>query len=103
MDFLDHLKDISSKDQNLDWANLCYYWEENDQLGQIPDGKERIVFLGDSITEEWGKVFPDFFQPAHSNANGPHRFAWRARPGYELGSCLSPLGKPCVCSGRRTR
>ena len=65
MNFLDHLKDISSRDQNLDWANLCYYWQENDQLGQISDGKERIVFMGDSITEEWGKVSPNFFQPAH--------------------------------------
>ena len=65
MDFLDHLKAVSSKDKNLDWANLCYYWEENAQLGQISDGKERIVFMGDSITEEWGRFSPDFFQPTH--------------------------------------
>ena len=65
MDFLDHLKDISSKDQNLDWANLCYYWRENEQLSKLPDNKSRIVFMGDSITEEWGRLSPDFFQPAH--------------------------------------
>ena len=65
MDFLDHLKVVSSKDQNLDWANLCYYWKENEQLSQLSDNKSRIVFMGDSITEEWGRLSPDFFQPAH--------------------------------------
>ena len=49
-DFLDHLKDFSSKDHNLDWPNLCY-WKENEQLSQVHE-KKRIVFMGDSITEE---------------------------------------------------
>ena len=62
MDFLDQLKEVSSKDQDLDWANLCYYWEKNEQLIQSPDSKGRIVFMGDSITEEWGRLSPDFFQ-----------------------------------------
>ena len=65
MGFLDQLKDVSSKDQNLDWANLCYYWEKNEQLIQAPGNKGRIVFMGDSITEEWGRLSPDFFQPTH--------------------------------------
>ena len=65
MDFLDHLKVVSSKDQNLDWANLCYYWKENEQLNQLPENKRRVVFMGDSITEEWGRLSPDFFQPTH--------------------------------------
>ena len=65
MDFLDHLKVVSSKDQNLDWPNLCYYWKENEQLSQLPENKSRIVFMGDSITEEWGRLSPDFFQPTH--------------------------------------
>ena len=64
MDFLNQLKDASSKDQNLDWANLCYYWEKNEQLVQISENNGRIVFMGDSITEEWGRLSPDFFQPA---------------------------------------
>jgi len=62
VDFLDQLKEVSSKDQDLDWANLCYYWEKNEQLIQSPDSKGRIVFMGDSITEEWGRLSPDFFQ-----------------------------------------
>jgi len=65
MDFLDHLKVVSSKDQNLDWANLCYYWKENEELSLLSENKSRIVFMGDSITEEWGRLSPDFFQPAH--------------------------------------
>ena len=64
MDFLNQLKDASSKDQKLDWANLCYYWEKNEQLGEISEHNGRIVFMGDSITEEWGRLSPDFFQPA---------------------------------------
>ena len=62
MDFLKQLKDASSKDQNLDWANLCYYWEKNEQLGQVSENNGRILFMGDSITEEWGRLYPDFFQ-----------------------------------------
>ena len=65
MDFLDHLKVVSSKDQNLDWANLCYYWKENEELSLLSENKSRVVFMGDSITEEWGRLSPDFFQPAH--------------------------------------
>lgn len=65
MNFLDHLKDASSKDQNLDWPNLCYYWKENEKLSQLPENKSRIVFMGDSITEEWGRLSPGFFQPTH--------------------------------------
>ena len=65
MDFLDHLKVVSSKDHNLDWPNLCYYWKENEQLSRVPENKSRIVFMGDSITEEWGRLSPDFFQSNH--------------------------------------
>ena len=63
--FFRSLKNVSSKDKNLDWANLSYYWEENEQLSQLPENKSRIVFMGDSITEEWGRLSPDFFQPTH--------------------------------------
>lgn len=62
MNFVDKLKKVSSEDQNLDWANLCYYWAENEQLSQVPENKRRIVFMGDSITEEWGRLSSDFFQ-----------------------------------------
>ena len=31
MNFIDQLKNASLKEQHLDWANLSYYWEENEQ------------------------------------------------------------------------
>ena len=45
---------------NEDWANLNYYKEENLKL--VQEGtKEIIIFMGDSITEEWGRILPEFF------------------------------------------
>ena len=45
---------------NEDWANLNYYKEENLKL--VREGiKEGIIFMGDSITEEWGRIMPEFF------------------------------------------
>ncbi len=68
VEFLDQLKNAASKDQTLDWANLSYYWEKNAQLTPILDGEERVVFMGDSITEEWARVYEDFFQsPSYIN------------------------------------
>ena len=62
MDFLDQLKSAASQEQNLDWANLCYYWENNEKLKDNSESEGRIVFMGDSITEEWGRLYPEFFQ-----------------------------------------
>ena len=45
---------------NEDWANLNYYKEENLKL--VREGtKESIIFMGDSITQEWGRILPEFF------------------------------------------
>ena len=42
------------------YANLNYYKEVNLKL--VREGtKKRIVFIGDSITEEWGRIMPEFF------------------------------------------
>ena len=62
MKFLDQLKNAASQEQNLDWANLSYYWENNEQLNKNSQSEGRIVFMGDSITEEWGRLYPEFFQ-----------------------------------------
>ena len=45
---------------NEDWANLNYYKEENLKLVREVT-KERIIFMGDSITQEWGRIMPEFF------------------------------------------
>ena len=62
MEFLDQLKSAASKEQNLDWANLSYYWENNEQINKNSQSEGRIIFMGDSITEEWGRLYPEFFQ-----------------------------------------
>jgi len=47
---------------NLDWANLKKYKEANEELKKSSSGRERIVFIGDSITESWTDFSPEFFQ-----------------------------------------
>lgn len=41
-----------------DWANLNRYAKENESLAY---GENRIVFIGDSITESWLRLCPAFF------------------------------------------
>lgn len=48
--------------QNDDWANLNRYKEENLNLGLPADNENRIVFMGNSITEGWLQLDPDFFK-----------------------------------------
>ncbi len=40
-----------------DWANHSRYAEANAALAQAP----AVVFMGNSITDNWGKMRPDFF------------------------------------------
>ena len=47
--------------ENSDWANLGYYEERNRELGLPEENEKRIVFMGDSITEEWSNLYPEFF------------------------------------------
>jgi acyl-CoA thioesterase I len=54
------------KPWELEWAYLSKYRDANVALGLPAAGENRIVFMGDSITEGWGKLDPVFF----------------ARPGY---------------------
>lgn len=46
---------------SLDWGQLCRYSQENAALP--PATRSRVVFLGDSITEGWKNLQPDFFGP----------------------------------------
>lgn len=48
--------------QNSDWANLGRYKEENSKLGLPADDENRIVFMGNSITEGWKQLSPEFFK-----------------------------------------
>lgn len=45
-----------------DWPNLSRYREANEKVGPAAKGEERVVFLGDSITDQWGQPgFGEFF------------------------------------------
>ncbi len=47
--------------QNDDWANLNRYKQENLNLSPLVENENRVVFMGNSITEEWVKICPEFF------------------------------------------
>ena len=44
-----------------DWANLQRFAAANAGLGEPAAGQPRVVLMGDSITEEWLRLRPDFF------------------------------------------
>ncbi len=44
-----------------DWANLNHYKSKNEKLGLASSNENRIVFMGNSITESWGNMSPEFF------------------------------------------
>ena len=47
--------------QSNDWPNLRRYRDENEKAG-LPSAKEnRVVFMGNSITDAWINASPDFF------------------------------------------
>lgn len=43
------------------WPNLNKYQDKNKKLGIAGHGENRIVFMGDSITEFWAKICPQYF------------------------------------------
>jgi lysophospholipase L1-like esterase len=45
----------------IDWAGLTRYGSENAELGAPKPGENRVVFLGDQITEQWGAGKGGFF------------------------------------------
>jgi len=45
-----------------DWANLRAYAEENKTWSAPKAGEQRVVFMGNSITEGWVKLDPEFFK-----------------------------------------
>jgi lysophospholipase L1-like esterase len=44
-----------------DWPNLARYENENKLLPKPSAGEKRIVFMGNSITEQWKKIDSSFF------------------------------------------
>lgn len=52
---------MAGKAKAQDWANLNKYKNENTLLAPPASGEKRIVYFGDSITEGWATVYPNFF------------------------------------------
>lgn len=48
-----------------DWPNLKRYQDENDSLKKEPVPKNRVVFMGNSITDAWIRLSPAFFAGNH--------------------------------------
>jgi lysophospholipase L1-like esterase len=44
-----------------DWPNLARYRKEDAALPPVAPGEQRVVFLGDSITDNWGRHVGTFF------------------------------------------
>jgi len=44
-----------------DWANLKRFQKENSEMTSPKTGEHRVVFMGNSITEGWLRIRPDFF------------------------------------------
>lgn len=58
---------IMGKAKAQDWANLNKYQNENLNLIAPTAQEKRIVFFGDSITEGWKTIDPDFFGKSYIN------------------------------------
>ena len=44
-----------------DWPNLKRYADKNQTLGLPQANEKRVIFMGDSITEEWSNLYPRYF------------------------------------------
>ncbi len=49
------------RQQLNDWPNLARYRDENTKLQATPSPADRVVFMGDSITDMWGRERGSFF------------------------------------------
>lgn len=47
--------------QDKDWGNLQRYAQQNAEVRQLPQEQRSVVFMGNSITENWARMRPQFF------------------------------------------
>jgi lysophospholipase L1-like esterase len=55
------IMDFTSDLVDQDWANLNRFKEENLKIGLPKENEDRVVFMGNSITEGWIREVPEFF------------------------------------------
>ena len=56
------LSNVEMMAQNKDWARLGRYAKANQELPAPTKKDKRVVFMGNSITEGWVRIRPDFFK-----------------------------------------
>src|SRR5213596_877802 len=63
-----------------DWGGLTRYGSENTEIRPPAPGEERVVFLGDQITELWGRgtrsSFPESRISIGASAGKPRPRCW---------------------------
>lgn len=58
---------MQAEQQKKDWAATCYFSAENAALAAGPAVADRVVFMGDSITQLWALAEPQDFGPSRVN------------------------------------
>ena len=53
---------VTFKANAQDWANLNQFKEKNTEVGLPSNSEDRVVFMGNSITQGWGDLCPEFFE-----------------------------------------
>lgn len=63
-----------------DWGNLNRYAKQNQEVKKWPKEQRRVVFMGNSITENWASMRPEFFIKVILTTTLPAaRFGWNPR------------------------
>jgi lysophospholipase L1-like esterase len=57
----DSMRKVADNRLRNDWASLTRYSDENAKLPAVSPGENRVVFMGNSITEFWKTTDRDFF------------------------------------------
>lgn len=53
---------LGLKAQGQDWAQFQRYEQDNATVRALPEAQRRVVFIGNSITDNWTAHHPDFFR-----------------------------------------
>ena len=59
--FLSTATETTAQDPG-DWANLQRFEEANAKLDKPQSGEQRVVFMGNSITQGWPDKYPEFWE-----------------------------------------
>lgn len=60
--FLGTLMGVSAMYAQNDWANFQRYEKDNQAVKALPQEQRKVVFMGNSITQNWASQHPNFFK-----------------------------------------